>query len=186
MDAHVLVAYASATGSTRGVAERIAATLTARGVRAVARPVSDQPDPRDYTAVVLGSAVHGRAWLPDAVRYTQDHRAGLADRPLWLFSVGLRGTQRGLAAKVFSGQESGVELPGSVAFIPRGAYHFFAGVSDRSAMGWLGGLVWRALGGKFADYRDWRIIDLWAEGIADSVTGVAPSDRGASTQSDEH
>ena len=39
------------------------------------------------SAVVLGSAVHNRRWLPGASAFVRDHAGVLADRPVWLFSV---------------------------------------------------------------------------------------------------
>ncbi|MBC6445870.1 flavodoxin domain-containing protein [Actinokineospora xionganensis] len=168
----VLVAYATGTGSTKGVAERIAATLTEQGHPAHARCVTEQPDPADYDVVILGSAVNGAAWLPDAVGYTRTHQGSLAQRPLWLFSVGLRGTQRGPITKVFARQQARAELPGVTGSLrPRG-YRFFAGVMDEASTSRLSRLVWKGLGGRFGDFRDWAAIDAWARDIAESLAAA--------------
>ncbi|MFB4298520.1 flavodoxin domain-containing protein [Actinomadura sp. NTSP31] len=65
----VLVGYASAHGSTRSIAERVAVVLTARGVPVELRPMAEVGEARGYDAFVLGSAVHrqrtGGGGLPD-------------------------------------------------------------------------------------------------------------------------
>src|SRR5579875_3976215 len=87
----VLVGYASVYGSTRGIAERLAARLRERRVAAKARPVTQIPSLSGYDAVMLGSAIHGQAWLPEATRFVRENTAALATRPVWLFSVGMPG-----------------------------------------------------------------------------------------------
>ena len=67
----VLVGYATAAGSTAGIAERIAATLRVRGCEVVCRPVGPDLDPADFDAVLVGSAVHNMAWLPPAVDFLE-------------------------------------------------------------------------------------------------------------------
>ncbi|MGW8378323.1 flavodoxin domain-containing protein [Streptomyces sp. ODS28] len=85
----VLVGFASAHGSTRGVAERIAARLAASGLSVEARPLNVELEPSGYRAFVLGSAVHNGAWLPEAADFVRSNGAVLAQHPVWLFSVGL-------------------------------------------------------------------------------------------------
>jgi menaquinone-dependent protoporphyrinogen oxidase len=60
----VLVSYATAAGSTAGIAERIAGVLRTASRDAVCRPADPDPDLADFDALVLGSAVHDMAWLP--------------------------------------------------------------------------------------------------------------------------
>ena len=62
----VLVVYASAHGSTQEIAEYITARLAGSGLRVQAHSVVDAPDPAAFDAVVIGSAIHDRAWLPGA------------------------------------------------------------------------------------------------------------------------
>jgi hypothetical protein len=63
---NVLVAYASARGSTRGIAERIAARLSDRGARVEVRSVDDVDDIVVYDTVIIASAVYSQSWLPNA------------------------------------------------------------------------------------------------------------------------
>jgi len=101
---HLLVAYASRHGSTQGVAERIGARLRECGAGVGVRRVED-PDLTGighYDAVVLGSPVYSRRWLPEADRFRGgprrparrasgvalqrgDLRGGVIDRHQWPF-----------------------------------------------------------------------------------------------------
>lgn len=44
-----------------------------------------------YDAVVLGSAIHDQAWLPEATRFVRENASALAGLPVWVFGVGMPG-----------------------------------------------------------------------------------------------
>ena len=88
----VLVAYATRHGATAGIANRVAAALTAAGLSAEARPVEDVKDVEPYDAVVLGGAAYMFHWLKPAMTFARRHRKELAARLVWLFSSGPLGT----------------------------------------------------------------------------------------------
>ena len=85
----VLMGYASRHGSTRAIADRIAASLDEYGNLVEVHAIADAPDPGGYDAVVLGSGIYGGAWSQDAVRFVRRHVDALARRPVSMFSVGL-------------------------------------------------------------------------------------------------
>jgi menaquinone-dependent protoporphyrinogen oxidase len=87
MNDRILVAYASGTGSTRGVAEAIGKTLAESGAQVEVRPMKDVQDLAPYRAVVAGSAIHGGTWLPEAMQFMQTHQAALAQKPFATFLV---------------------------------------------------------------------------------------------------
>jgi hypothetical protein len=74
----VLVGYATAGGSTQSIAERIADVLRDAGLTVVCRPVGPGLEPGAFDAVVVGSAVHGMAWLRPAVEILSRLPAGEA------------------------------------------------------------------------------------------------------------
>lgn len=49
--------------------------------------MTDVTDLRPYRAVILGSAVHAGKWLPEAVKFVEQHRSDLAQTPLVYFLV---------------------------------------------------------------------------------------------------
>ena len=90
---NVLVAYASRHGSTKGIAERIAADLRDAGLSADAEPVDQVHDLNRYDAFVIGGAAYMFHWLKEATNFVKRHHSLLSQRPVWLFSSGPLGTE---------------------------------------------------------------------------------------------
>jgi menaquinone-dependent protoporphyrinogen oxidase len=162
----VLVTYATAAGSTAGVAERIAGTLLAAGADVACRPAGPDIDLRPFDAFVVGSAVHNMAWLQPALDLLpRVHETG---RPVWCFSVG--GIQPGgRLTRAMTDRELGriaQEFPPSLA--PRDS-RMFGGIIDMRHTPLWGRLFFRATGGRPGDHRDWPAIEAWAAEIARSL-----------------
>ena len=87
MPDRILVTYASRAGSTRGVAEAIGKTLAECGEQVDVLRMQDVKDLAPYRAVVAGSAIQGRQWLPEAMQFMQTHRATLVQKPFAAFLV---------------------------------------------------------------------------------------------------
>lgn len=87
MSKKILVAYASRAGSTGGVAEAIAKTLTERGALVEVRLMKDVGDLAQYEAVVAGSPIRGGKWLPEAMDFVKMHQKTLARKPFAAFLV---------------------------------------------------------------------------------------------------
>ncbi len=154
----VLIAYASATGSTIDIAAAIGETLDQRGFSVDVLPVKEDPPVSDYRAVLVGSAVQGGNWLPEAVEFVQANQAELNHLPVVLFSVHF--FFRGNDANSQKTRQS--YLDAVRPFVPQAAEVFFAGRFDQrtTAMGlprWLAHLTptW--------DLRDWEAIRAWAQ-----------------------
>ena len=87
MNNTILVAYASTTGSTIGVAEAIGKTLAESGAQVDVLPMQQVKDLSPYRAVVAGSAIHGQKWLPEAMQFMREHRSELVRKPFAAFMV---------------------------------------------------------------------------------------------------
>jgi menaquinone-dependent protoporphyrinogen oxidase len=83
----ILVTYASRLGSTAGVAEAIGKTLRETGVEVDVCRMQDVTDLAPYRAVVAGSAIRGKEWLPEAMQFMQKHQAALRQKPFAAFLV---------------------------------------------------------------------------------------------------
>jgi menaquinone-dependent protoporphyrinogen oxidase len=83
----ILVTYATCTGSTAGVAQAIAETLRQSGAQVEVRLMSEVNDLSPYAAVVAGSAIQSKQWLPEATLWLRAHRAELSQKPFAAFLV---------------------------------------------------------------------------------------------------
>jgi menaquinone-dependent protoporphyrinogen oxidase len=83
----ILVTYASRLGSTAEVAEMIGKTLRDSGAQVDVTRMQDVTDLAPYTAVVAGSAIRGKQWLPEATQFMQHHQATLRQKPFAAFLV---------------------------------------------------------------------------------------------------
>jgi menaquinone-dependent protoporphyrinogen oxidase len=83
----ILVTYAGRTGTTAGVAEAISKTLEGKGAEVDVYPMEEVRDLTAYGAVVAGSAIQNRQWLPEAMQFMRTHQAALKQRPFAMFSV---------------------------------------------------------------------------------------------------
>lgn len=183
----ILVAYASRHGATKGIAERIAQTLEPRGHEVTLQPVDQVQAADGYDAFIVGSAAYAGHWLKEASEFVREHLALLASRPVWLFSSGPIGTDlvdpKGRDVLETARPAEFAEFDRSIH--PRAASIFF-GAFDPNAkpigfMERMGAPFLRMPAVRQAmpagDYRDWPLIEAWAEGIAlelESIRVAAP------------
>lgn len=164
MSKKVLVGYATRTGSTVGVAEAIGKRLAKRGYAVDVRPMKEHPGVSGYDAVVLGSAVNGGAWLPEAVSFVKANREALGRTPVSLFCVHIM--NMGDEPKHVARRNAYLNTLREVVTPAQEA--FFAGkgptAEDTSLIArW----AFKAFGGGGeGDCRDWDAIDAWADGLA--------------------
>lgn len=165
-----LVAYATAAGSTSGVAECIATVLRDAGADVVCRPVGPDLDPAGHDVVVVGSAVHDMAWLPPALEFLR--RAAATGAPVWCFSVGgLAHPDRGRGTRwLAAGERKRIAQGFPPSFRPRD-HALFSGVVEVSSSPLWGRLFYRLTGGRDGDHRDWAAIRSWAQGVAAALPG---------------
>lgn len=164
----VLVAYASCHGSTAGIAERIAAGLRSSGDTIDCRLMGEVSGLSGYDAVVLGSALHDQAWLPEAMAFLARFADGLEPVPLWLFTVGMPGAlPRRLQgwARMEEGQTAEKLAP---LVHPRG-HHLFSGVIRKEHLSRAGRVRFRLMGGRYGDFRNWDEVDRWADALSDEL-----------------
>ncbi|MDQ1476288.1 MAG: menaquinone-dependent protoporphyrinogen oxidase [Actinomycetota bacterium] len=177
----VLVGYASAHGSTRGIAERIAAQLGENGFAVAVRPVDEIDDVNEFDAVVVGSAIHDGAWLPEGSDFVHRHLTALASRPVWLFSVGLVGESSSAFPAAVAAQLRALRRsPKEIAHFRKATHALdhaeFAGAIQRDQWPRSDRVIFRGMRGRYGDHRDWDDIDAWTDEI---VTGLRAAARAA-------
>lgn len=89
MSKKILVTYASRLGSTAGVAGSIGKTLIDCGGLVDIIPMYAVRDinPDQYQSIVVGSAIRGGAWLPEAMQFVQTNQKLLVKKNFAAFLV---------------------------------------------------------------------------------------------------
>jgi menaquinone-dependent protoporphyrinogen oxidase len=167
MSQKILVTYASRTGSTAGVAEEIGETLVENGAQVEVLPMQDIKDITQYQAVVAGSAIQNRQWLPEAMQFMQTYQALLNQKPFAMFSVCMTLAMRDGEKYRPDVSEWLAPVRALVRPVSEG---IFAGVLDISKVpSFSDRLKFRlsvALGvWSEGDHRDWNAIREWAYGL---------------------
>ena len=179
----VLVVYASKYGATKGIADRITATLNQSGVEATIIAAKSARRLDGYDAYVIGSAAYMFSWLHEATDLVRRNAQMLKTKPVWLFSSGPIGTQRfdekGRDVLETSVPKEFTEFEESIH--PRGRQVFF-GAFDHTKLNMGHRVVYSMPAMKKllvdGDWRDWNAIDAWAKSIA---TALTPAMAGAQT-----
>ncbi len=167
MSNKILVTYATCTGSTVGVAEAIGKTLSEGGALVDVLPMQEVRDLSSYQAVVAGSAIQDKRWLPEAVQFIKMHQAELSRKPFAAFLVCMT-----LAMKNGENYRPFVaEFLAPVRMMVKPVSEGqFAGALDVSKVPyWQVRMMFRlsVLFGVWSegDHRDWNAIRIWAESL---------------------
>lgn len=160
----ILVTYASRTGSTTGVAEAIGKTLAEGSVQVDVLPMQEVKDLSPYSAVVAGSAIQNKQWLPEAMQFVQTHRAELASKPFAAFLVCMTLAMRN--GESYRSFVSGFLAPVRSLVKPV-SEGMFAGMLDIRKIPSFGDRLKFRLSVLFGawsegDHRDWNAIREWA------------------------
>ena len=173
MNDRILVTYASRLGSTAGVAQAIGKTLSEGGLQVDVLGMQDVKDLAAYRAVVAGSAIQNKQWLPEAMQFMQTHQAALAQKPFAAFLVCMTLAMKN--ADQYGGFVKDFLQPVRLLVKPV-SEGLFAGVLDirkvpsasdrfKFRLSVLFG-VWTE-----GDHRDWNAIQAWAASLPALVEG---------------
>ena len=167
----ILVTYASRTGATAGVAEAIAKTLAENGAQVDVYPMQDVKDIAPYQAIVAGSAVQDRQWLPEAMQFVRRHQVTLNQKPFAMFSVCMTLAMRDGEKYRPQVMEWLAPVRALVRPVSEG---LFAGVLDIQKIPSFNDRlkfrisvatgVWSE-----GDHRDWNAIRNWANGLKGTI-----------------
>jgi menaquinone-dependent protoporphyrinogen oxidase len=163
----ILVAYASKYGATAQIGEYIAARLNRCGFSASAQSISSVDTPSGYDACVVGSGVYAGMWLKEAADFLKKFESDLARMPVWLFSDGPTGV--GNPNDLMKGWRFPADLQPVADRIQPKDIVFFHGALDMDKLKFAEKLIVRALKAPVGDFRDWSMIDTWADAIASSL-----------------
>ncbi len=159
----ILVAYATKTGCTADIAEKIGETLAATGASVDVESVKDGPDPAGYDAVVVGSGVRVGKWHGSARKWVRSNAGALEGKPVAFFTACLTMAQEPEKADEVRAytdpviEESGIE-PIDVGL--------FAGWSELDKFGFVSRTILTKMEAPEGDFRDWDAIAAWTREVA--------------------
>lgn len=161
----VLVAYATKYGSTKEVAETVAATLREQGMDVELKAAGDVASLAGYSAVVFGTAIYFPRPIRDGRRFLSQHHEAVARMPFAAFALGpIKDTPED-----FAGVRK--QLDSALAKYPDlkpAAVAIFGGVMDPEKLKFpFSNPGMRAQGR--SDIRDWDAIKAWAEGLPEAL-----------------
>jgi menaquinone-dependent protoporphyrinogen oxidase len=167
MSNKILVTYASRTGWTVGVAEAIGKTLSEGSASVDVLPMQQVSDLSPYRAVVAGSAIQDRKWLPEAVEFVRAHRAELSRKPFAMFLVCLTlGMRNGENYRPFVAE---FLAPVRAIVKPVSEGHFAGGLDIGKIPSFADRVKFRlsVLFGIWSegDHRNWNAIRAWTEDL---------------------
>lgn len=164
----VLVTYATKTGCTKGIAEKIHHSLGAAGLDATLAGVRDEPDPSAYDAVVVGSGVRMGQWHPAARTWVKSHADVLKQRPVAFFTVGLTLVSEPGSFDVVRGYTTALEHESGVEPVDVG---MFAGCYVPKEFSLVERTILKSMGYAEGDHRDWPAIEQWSLEVAAKLVG---------------
>jgi menaquinone-dependent protoporphyrinogen oxidase len=172
----ILVTYATAKGSTREIAERIASHLKVFVTPVDCLPVKEVRTASlpHYSAIIVGSAIHMGSWLSPARRFIHSNAAVLKAKPVWAFSVGMPPQE---ADQMNEERMMDGEIRKVVPDL-RG-HKLFQGRFYQQDLGWFLGLIFKCCIPKgktrWGDDRDWEAIEAWADTVGREISGQGPA-----------
>lgn len=163
----ILVTYASRSGSTAEIAAAIGKSLSQNGIHVDIIPMQAVKDVSEYQAIVAGSAIRNRAWLPEAMEFVRTHRSELSQKRFATFTacITLAMSNSDQYRKAVSDWIQPIRA--QVKPVSEG---LFAGMLDFTKLpfNWdtvkLRAVVAMGIFPK-EDRRDWHAINAWAEDL---------------------
>lgn len=163
----VLIVYASGTGCTAGIAERIGATLATAGSTVEVVAAKGAPGAAGYDAVLVGSGVRAGSWHKAAKEWVAGNadalKAGtLGAIPVAFFTacLSMADAEKADEARAYTDAliaETGVE-PVDVGL--------FAGWNEPKEFPFVERTILKLMKAPTGDFRDWDAIDAWTTEVA--------------------
>ncbi len=160
----ILITYATRFGSTAEIAKTIGTILEHEGQQVEVRPVEEVTSLDGYGAVLLGSAIRGTKWLPEAVDFLAVHHAELSQLPVAYFTLCLT-LQEDTAENRRIVQEYHAPLLQDFSDVCPVSIGMFAGRVDFDQFALPLRLMAKAAKIPEGDWRNWDEIENWARDL---------------------
>jgi len=164
----ILVAYASAAGCTRSVAEAIGKELGAQGASVDVLSAGQVREVDDYDAVVVGSGIHAGSWYGEALKFISRNAKALPAKPVAYF-VTCATLHGGMHRHHQTAQSYVDQVARKYPKIRPVATGLFAGAVDYQSIGPIQRMILQWAKVDEGDWRDWDEIRAWAAKLHDSL-----------------
>jgi menaquinone-dependent protoporphyrinogen oxidase len=167
----ILLLYRTCYGSTAEIAERIAARIDTQLNQTEVHNIQDFDATTlpNYTAIIIGSAVHGAHWLPEVTTFCSVHKDVLVTKPLYAFSVGAPGAMPRLFGKRFRAYEEKDIYDGLQKTLNKQVqmHQLFNGKIGKGDMPGCVRICCGMFGGmRYGDLREWDKVEAWGDEVA--------------------
>ncbi|MBN1146028.1 MAG: hypothetical protein JXA78_02135 [Anaerolineales bacterium] len=171
MSSLILVGYATRYGSTREVAETVAATLRECGIEVDVQPLRKVGALAKYSGIVMGAPLFMFHWHKDALGFLSRHRRELAGRPVAVFALGPVHDPHDEKEWEASHSQLNKEL-GKYPWFKPTVLEMFGGKYDPTKLSF----PLNKMAGKepASDIRDWSAIRAWARNLAAKLAPSLP------------
>lgn len=165
MTSAVLVTYATKSGSTAGIAQKIAEHLREKEIQADLVPIDQVDDISPYQTIILGSGIRGGAFFSEANLFIEKNKAALARKNTHLFLVCLTMRQDTPENRRIA---EGYLEPIHTLFRPK-SEGLFAGVYYSDKHNFMERLVMKAMNAPEGDFRRWGEITAWTDQVLKTI-----------------
>ena len=181
MQAEVLIAYVSRSGSTEDVAEAMGVTMEDAGVNVDVKPMASIETIGDETSVVLGTALYVGSFPNEFRRFVMKFQRELGNLRPWIFVLG---PTKNKAKHFATAEEQARKQLARYPWLRAADVRVMGGSYDprHVKLPFPLNLAMKLPGNPMkkeppSDIRDWDFIRRWAAGIADHVKTGGPIQR---------
>lgn len=158
-----LVVYATGTGCTAGIAEKIGERLAASGATVDVVRAQDAGVASDYDAVVLGSGVRAGQWHAPAKKWLEDNAGALKGMPVAFFTCGLTTASEPEKEDVVRAITDPLIESTGVTPVDVGV---FAGWNEPKEFSFIERTILKVMKAPQGDFRDFEAIAAWTDSVA--------------------
>jgi menaquinone-dependent protoporphyrinogen oxidase len=166
MPGSILIAYATKHGSTREVADSLAAALSAHDLDVATLPAPEVDDLSPYDGIVVGGSLYAGRWHPDALDFLKRHRGALETVPVAVFAMGPRTMDPKDVAQSRAQLDHALAKVSGVAPF---AVTIFGGVLDPRKLRFPFNRM------PASDARDWNAVHAWAKDVSQAFKYGKPA-----------
>lgn len=169
---NVLIAYATAHGSTAEVAHAIGRVLLENDMQVAVKDIRTVNELEKYDAFIFGSAIHSGAWIPDLTLFIKNNLHLIGTKPVYFFITCIRvmehnGFEHVMENYMMPDVMSKLNVQDKTAFAGKLVLEETDWNERWSLAARYDGAVWPS--NMNGDFRDWERIRAWGTTVAENL-----------------